>query len=142
MSSFTSENGEAVVVGSRPGSVWENLAASYMRLGRFVEAESAYELALELEPENQVFRDGITKVKIARAAAEEVASGVEESKGDELDSPENSVLEASVADDEGPQKVPGAKEVFPALSPEMQAFINSGVLQLSNGGTRKLRYFS
>ena len=61
-SSAPEEDRSSVWAGSRPASVWENLAATYMRLGRFIEAESAYQNSLELEPDNRTFKEAIAKV--------------------------------------------------------------------------------
>jgi tetratricopeptide (TPR) repeat protein len=58
---------KGLVAGSRPGSLWENLGATYMRLKQFPEAHQAYESAVKLEPENAKLVDGRNK---AQASAE------------------------------------------------------------------------
>jgi len=49
------------IVGSRPGSVWENLAATYLRLKQPINARDAYAAALELEPGSASLLDGLAK---------------------------------------------------------------------------------
>jgi hypothetical protein len=48
-------------VGSRPGSLWENLAATYLRLRQFPAAREAYASALLLEPGSASLLEGLAK---------------------------------------------------------------------------------
>mmetsp|Transcript_19488 Transcript_19488/g.38607 ORF Transcript_19488/g.38607 Transcript_19488/m.38607 type:complete len:252 (+) Transcript_19488:279-1034(+) len=52
---------EGLVAGSRPGSLWENLGATFLRLKRFSEASEAYAAAVALEPGNAKLREGRNK---------------------------------------------------------------------------------